>query len=100
MEDNMSEKEIFELLLSKISNMENVLKTLKDDIADIKMTLENETNKNIMTIAEGHFDLSRKLSEGINLSHNIDNKLEIQSLYITKHENEINKLIKRIARGA
>lgn len=30
-------------------------------ITDIQLTLENETNKNIQIIAEGHLDLSRKL---------------------------------------
>ena len=34
-------------------------------ITDIQLTLENETNRNIRIIAEGHLDLSRKLDEAI-----------------------------------
>lgn len=37
------------------------LKKLNDKVTDIQLTLENETNKNIKIIAEGHLDLSRKL---------------------------------------
>ena len=37
------------------------LKKLNNKITDIQLTLENETNKNIKIIAEGHLDLSRKL---------------------------------------
>ena len=35
------------------------LRKLNDKVTDIQLTLENETNKNIKIIAEGHLDLSR-----------------------------------------
>ncbi|MDO4338012.1 MAG: hypothetical protein Q4C91_07975 [Eubacteriales bacterium] len=38
-----------------------MLQPIKNEIADIQLTLKNETNKNIKLIAEGHLDLSRKL---------------------------------------
>ena len=34
---------------------------LKREIKSIQLTLENETNRNIKLIAEGHLDLGRKL---------------------------------------
>lgn len=39
----------------------NELQTIKEQIIDIQLTLENETNRNIRIIAEGHIDLSRRL---------------------------------------
>lgn len=36
---------------------------LKNQVRSIQLTLENETNRNIKIIAEGHLDLSRKLEE-------------------------------------
>ncbi len=43
--------------------IESMLEPIKRDIRSIQLTLENETNRNIKLIAEGHLDLSRKLSE-------------------------------------
>ena len=36
------------------------LKKIEENLADIQLILENETNKNIRLIAEGRFDRSRK----------------------------------------
>lgn len=36
---------------------------LKRDVKEIQLTLENETNRNIQLIAEGHLDLARKLAD-------------------------------------
>lgn len=46
----------------------NKLDVLEKKITDIQLTLENETNKNIQIIAEGHLDLSRKLDEALKLT--------------------------------
>lgn len=40
-------------------------------ITDIQLTLENETNRNIRIIAEGHLDLSRKLNEALQVENEI-----------------------------
>lgn len=36
---------------------------------DIQLTLENETNRNIKFIAEGHLDLSRKLDDALKVEN-------------------------------
>jgi len=36
-------------------------------IRDLQLTLENETNRNIKLIAEGHMDLNRKLDEALKI---------------------------------
>lgn len=38
--------------------IESLLEPVKRDIRSIQLTLENETNRNIKIIAEGHLDLS------------------------------------------
>ena len=38
---------------------------LKQEVKEIQLTLENETNRNIKLIAEGHLDLSRKLDDAL-----------------------------------
>lgn len=43
--------------------IESLLDPIRRDIRSIQLTLENETNRNIKIIAEGHLDLSRRLDE-------------------------------------
>ena len=50
---------------NKISGIEEKMTKMQDDILNIQLTLENETNRNIKIIAEGHLDLSRKLNQAL-----------------------------------
>ncbi len=52
------------------------IQKLKADIKEIQLTIENETNRNIRLIAEGHLDLSRKLDEALK----VDNENEVRRL--------------------
>lgn len=45
--------------------IEQLLEPIRQEIRSIQLTLENETNRNIKLIAEGHLDLSRKLDAAI-----------------------------------
>lgn len=49
------------------------LEKLDAKTTSIQLTLENETNRNIQIIAEGHLDLSRKLNDALK----IENELRI-----------------------
>ncbi len=49
--------------------IESMLEPIKRDIRSIQLTLENETNRNIKIIAEGHLDLSRKLDEALRVDN-------------------------------
>lgn len=62
-----------------IQAITELLEPIRREIKSINLTLENETNKNIMRIAEGHLDLSRKLDEALR----IDNEKEMLALYKT-----------------
>jgi len=65
---------------------------VKKEVRDTRLTLENETNKNIQTIAEGHYDLTRKLDEALK----VENEKERLLIRVTHLENELRKLKERI----
>ena len=69
---------------------------LKNEVKSIQLTLENETNRNIKIIAEGHLDLSRKLDEALK----VDNEKEMLLVRVNVLENEVRKLKERIERIA
>jgi len=49
--------------------IESMLESIKREIRSIQLTLENETNRNIKIIAEGHLDLSRKLDAALKVDN-------------------------------
>ena len=57
------------------------------------MTLENETNRNIKIIAEGHLDLSRKLDDDLK----VDTEKEMHLIRVNRLENEVRRLKERIS---
>lgn len=72
--------------------IESMLEPIKRDIRSIQLTLENETNRNIKLIAEGHLDLSRKLSEALK----VDNEKEMLLIRVNTLENELRRIKERI----
>ena len=55
-----------------------MLESIYDDMQEVKrqvkylqLTLENETNRNIKLIAEGHLDLNRKLDEVFKIENEV-----------------------------
>lgn len=76
-------------LLRAISDM---LIPIKNDIKDIQLTLENETNRNITLIAEGHFDLSRKLDNALK----VENEKEMILIRVNRLDNELRRIKERI----
>ena len=65
---------------------------MDNKITDIQLTLENETNRNIKIIAEGHLDLSRKLDEALK----VENEKEMLLIRVNRLENELRRLKDRI----
>ena len=72
------------------------IQKLKEDVRSIRLTLENETNRNIRLIAEGHLDLSRKLDEALK----VENEMELLLIRVNSLENDVRKLKERIERIA
>ncbi|WP_313584631.1 hypothetical protein [Lacrimispora sp.] len=85
----MSENE----LLKAMSDLfDKKLSPIERDIKDIQLTLENETNKNIALIAEGHLDLSRKLDDALK----VENEKEMHLIRVNRLENEIRRIKEKI----
>ena len=105
----MTENEMLQAIYSDMQNMKNdmqemktdmqnmkaYMQSMKTDIRDLKgrvsgieMTLENETNRNIRIIAEGHADLCRKLDEALK----VENEKELLLVRTNIMENDIRKI--------
>lgn len=76
----------------KVNGLENKVDGLEKKVTMIQLDVENEVKPNIMRVAEGHLDLSRKLNENIKLSSDIQAQLESYDLVMKHHDNEISKL--------
>ena len=77
---------------SRLDKMDSRLNKVESKVTEVQMTLENETNKNISIIAEGHLDLSRKLDDALK----IENEKEMLLLRVTRLENELRRLKAKI----
>lgn len=82
----MTDNEILKAIYTDMQEM-------KRQIKDLQLTLENETNRNIKIIAEGHLDLSRKLDDALK----VDNEKEMLLIRVNSLENEVRKLKERIS---
>ena len=80
-------------LQGDMQTLKGDVKTLKDRVTNIEITLENETNRNIQLIAEGHLNLARKLDEALKeLQPNIMYHLRVNHLdgEVTKMKRMLN----------
>ena len=75
-----------------LQSISELLEPIKRDIRSIQLTLENETNRNIKRIAEGHLDLSRKLDEALK----VDSEKEMLVIRVNILENELRQIKERI----
>ena len=75
------------------SEMKTDIQKMKNEIREISLTLENETNRNIKIIAEGHLDLSRKLDKALT----VENEKEMALIRINMMENELRRIKEKLA---
>ena len=68
------------------------LAKLNTQIADIQLMLENETNRNIRIIAEGHFDLNRESNDALKW----ENEKEMLLIRVNSIENELRRIKMRV----
>ena len=69
------------------------MQKVKRELRSLQLTLENETNRNIALIAEGHLDLCRKLDDALK----VENEKEMLLIRVNTLENEVRKLKERIS---
>ena len=72
---------------------EKMLQKMDERITDVKLHLENVTDKNIRIVAEGHLDLNRKLDDALK----IQNEKEILQIRLNYLEGEIATVKNRLA---
>ena len=92
-EDVRSLQGDMQTLKEDVQTLKEDVQTLKDRVTNIEITLENETNRNIQLIAEGHLNLARKLDEALKeLQPNIMYHLRVNHLdgEVTKMKRMLN----------
>ena len=67
--DVQSLKEDVQTLKEDVQTLKEDVQSLKERVTNIEITLENETNRNIQLVAEGHLNLDRKLDEALKELH-------------------------------
>lgn len=83
-------------LKRRTSAIEEAVSELKRRTTNIELTLENETNRNIRIIAEGHRDLSRKLDDALK----VESEKELLLVRVNLLEGELRKVKERLAQIA
>lgn len=78
-------KEDVRVLKAKVSVLEVDVANLKEQVSSLELTLENETNRNIRVVAEGHLDLARNLKEALA----VKSEREMISLKVNVLENDM-----------
>lgn len=91
--DTMGEMEMLAAILEKVDSMESKL-------ADMRLHIENVTDRNISLIAENHVNLVRKLDENIKITDQTlayQVKVNFLAGEIEKLKSEIENLKSKIA---
>lgn len=81
-------EERMDRLEERMDHLEERMDHLEERVAGIEITLENETNRNIRIIAEGHLDVIRKLDDSLKVSQ----ESEIYQLRVNHLDAEIKKI--------
>ena len=77
-----------ETIKQELDAMDARFEKLSRGVRDIGLTLQNETNKNIMHVAEGYLDLVRKLDE----TRRTENEKEMLVMRVNTLENELRRV--------
>lgn len=99
-------KDDVQVLKGKVQGLEDDVQSLKGgfreltdkvqvldgNVKDLQLTLENETNRNIRIIAEGHLDLNRKLDAALQT----DSQKELMQLRVNILENDMRKVKEKV----
>ena len=92
-EDNhQKEGDTMALTNEDLKAIESLLEPIKKEIKSIQLTLENETNRNIKLIAEGHLDLNRKLNDALK----VESEKELLLIRVNTLENELRQIKERL----
>ena len=91
-EDVQDLKVKVEVLREDVDDLKEEVCVLKENVTGIQLTLENETNRNIRVVAEGHLDLNRKLDDALK----VENEKEMMHLRVNVLENDMRRVKEKI----
>lgn len=81
---------------NEVGSIKNEVQSVKNEVGSIRLTIENETNRNIKIIAEGYLDLTRKLDDVLK----VENEKEMLLIRVNILENELRKVKEQIEKIA
>ncbi len=91
------------LLEKRMDSLEGQVASLNVNVAElyreIRLTrtiIENEVNHNVKLVAEGHYDLNRKLDDAIHLSADVKAKQEVHDVHLTLHDAKLKEVSGRL----
>ena len=67
--DMQSMNQEIQSIRQEIQSLNARVDRLEERVSNLEMTLENETNRNIRIIAEGHLDMMRKLDDALEVTN-------------------------------
>lgn len=92
----MTDSELLKAIEAMIQKENEPLKqrfdSLEREVKSMKLTLENETNRNIRVLAEGHAVLNRRLDEALKITR----KNELLHVRVNVLENELRKVKEKL----
>lgn len=80
------------VLKSDVQVLKDGVQVLETKVKGLELTLENETNKNIRVVAEGHLDLNRKLDDALK----VENEKELMHLRVNVLENDMRRVKEKV----
>jgi len=80
----------------RLTRVEKGVIDVKNEIVIVRCIMENELDHNIKLIAEGHYDLNRKLDKALHLVGDVQAKEEVQDVLLTLHEAKLKELSGRL----
>lgn len=88
----MTDSELLQAIYKDTQELKSRLNSIENNVTDLQLTPENETNRNITLIAEGHLDLLRKLDGALK----VENEKEMLLIRVNRLENEIRQIKEKI----
>lgn len=93
MQEGMSEmREDITGLQQKVTELQKTSDETRKDVADIRITMENEVLRGIRIIGEGHLDLSRKMNQILETKE----ERELMELRVLSLEHEVRRIKDRL----
>lgn len=80
----------------RLTRVEKGVIDVKNEIVIVRCIMENELDHNIKLIAEGHYDLNRKLDKALHFVGDVQAKEEVQDVLLTLHEAKLKELSGRL----